>query len=162
LRNLAKAHKRAFVAIKKLQPEAQIGIAKNNVHFEAYQQKPLNVLLKKTADWWWNFSFLQRIRDHQDFIGLNHYFHNRIDGGFGRNANASVSDLNWELYPESIYTLLMDLRRYGKPIYITENGLADAADTKRPRFLAETLGYVGRAVERVHYFGFYGPYEQSY
>jgi beta-glucosidase len=34
-----------------------------------------------------------------------------------------------------------------KPVYITENGLADAGDVKRPWFIVETLKRVHRAIE---------------
>ncbi len=41
----------------------------------------------------------------------------------------------------------MDLRRFEKPIYITENGLADEGDVKRSWFVVETLKRVHRAIE---------------
>jgi len=146
--NLIKAHKRAYKIIKKIQPEAKIGIAKNNVYFEAYKNRLINKLLKKFIDWWWNFYFLNRIKNFQDFIGLNHYFHNRINYGFNKNENKILSDMGWELYPEAIYYVLKDLKKYGKPIYITENGLADAKDENREWFIRETLRNVHRAIEK--------------
>ena len=103
-------------------------------------------MLKKNIDWWRNFYFLNRIKNHQDFIGLNHYLHNRINYGFNKNENEKVSDMRRELYPEAIYYVLMDLKRYNKPIYITENGLADAGDQKRGWFILETLKNVSRAI----------------
>jgi beta-glucosidase len=36
---------------------------------------------------------------------------------------------------------------YGKPIYITENGLPDADDDQRPGFLVSTLAQVKRAID---------------
>ena len=35
------------------------------------------------------------------------------------------------IIPEAIYFVLKDLEKYNKPIYITENGLADAEDEKQ-------------------------------
>ncbi|MEK7074819.1 MAG: family 1 glycosylhydrolase, partial [Patescibacteria group bacterium] len=112
------------------------------------QNKWINRLLKKFMDWWWNFYFLNRIKNHQDFIGLNHYSHNRINYGFNKNENQKVSDMGWELYPEAIYHVLMDLKLYNKPIYITENGLADAKDQKRGWFIFETLKWIHKAIEQ--------------
>lgn len=146
-RNLANAHRHAYRAIKKLQPEAQIGIAKHNVYFEATGGKHVNRIVKRCADWGWNFYFLNQIRDVQDFIGLNHYFHNRIDYGFNKNENKKVSDMGWELYPEAMYHVLRDLKKYNKPIYITENGLADAGDVHREWFIKESLKNVARAID---------------
>jgi beta-glucosidase len=155
-RNLIMAHKEVYRIIKKIQPETQIGIAKNNVYFEAAGNKIINKILKKFIDWWWNFYFLNQIKNHQDFIGLNHYFHNRINYGFNKNENKIVSDLGWELYPEAIYFVLKDLKKYKKPIYITENGLSDAEDEKREWFIEETLKSVYKAIqERVGVRGYF-------
>ena len=145
-RNLIKGHKKAFLAIKKIQPEARVGIAKNNIYFEAYKNKIFNSLLKKGADWWWNFYFLNKIKNHQDFIGLNFYFYNVINYGFNKNKKVNISDLGWDLNPQAILPVLKDLKKYHKPIYITENGLADYMDEKRSWFILESLKSVGRAI----------------
>ena len=134
--NLVRAHRAAYCAIKAVQPEAQVGIAKNQIYYEAYQGRAWNRFLKRAEDWIWNFYFLDHIKDTQDFIGLNHYFHNRIKGWFSKNENARVSDMGWELYPEAIYHVLLGLKKYRVPIYVTENGLADARDAQREWFLA--------------------------
>ncbi|PIU98312.1 glycoside hydrolase family 1 protein [Candidatus Wolfebacteria bacterium CG03_land_8_20_14_0_80_40_12] len=148
LHNLIKSHRKAYEVIKKINPNAKIGISKNNIYFEACQNKIANRLLKKFIDWWWNFYFLNRIKNYQDFIGLNHYFHNRIKGfRFNQNENKTVSDMGWELYPEAIYFVLKDLKKYNKPIYITENGLADAQDKNRGWFIKETLKNVARTIQ---------------
>lgn len=145
--NLILAHKTGYEIIKQIDPGAQIGISTFQVYFEAERNRLVNIVLKKIADWWWNFYFLNKIKNHQDFIGLNHYFHNRINYGFNKNENKIISDLGWELYPEAIYRCLKDLARYKKPIYITENGLADAKDEKRPSFIKETLINIHRAIK---------------
>jgi beta-glucosidase len=146
IHNLIKAHRKAYKIIKKLNQSAQIGIAKNNIYFEAYQNKLVNRVLKKIIDWRRNFYFLNRLKNYQDFIGLNHYFHNRINYGFNKNENEKLSDVGWELYPEAIYYVLVDLKRYNKPIYITENGLADAKDKQRSWFIFESLKNINRAI----------------
>ncbi len=147
MRNLIKAHQKSYKIIKKINPAAQAGIAKNNIYFEAYKNRIANRFLKKFIDWWWNFYFLNKIKNQQDFIGLNHYFHNRINYGFNKNENKMVSDMGWELYPEAIYYVLKDLKKYNKPIYITENGLADAADKNREWFIKESLKNIHQATQ---------------
>lgn len=159
LRNLIKAHRAVYEAIKKIRPDAQVGIAKNNVYFSTDSDSFQNQLLKRLADWWWNSYFLNQISNRVykrlDFIGLNYYFHNNIKynplagpaGWFNQNENKIVSDIGWELYPEGIYHVLKDLQKYGKPVYITENGLADAKDEKRGWFIKESLKNVHRAIQ---------------
>lgn len=135
LGNLIKAHRKVYKIIKKNNSGAKIGIAKNNIYFEGW---PLFFI-----DWWWNKYFLNKIRNYQDFIGLNYYFHRR----FPKNKNEVVSDLGWEIYPEGIYHVLKDLKKYNLPIYITENGLADAKDEKRGKFIKEHLYWIHKTIQ---------------
>ncbi len=145
LKNLETAHKKAYQKIKGLNPGAQIGIAKNNIYFEG---KGINAVLANFADWWWNERFLDNIKNHQDFIGLNYYFHNSVKRlAFNQNENKYISDMSWEIYPEGIYKVLKNLAKYEKPIFITENGIADAKDKKRADFIKEHLKWVNKAME---------------
>ena len=133
--------------IKKINPAAQIGIANHGVYFEAYQNKFFNRLVKNIADKYWNNYFLNRFNKHQDFIGLNFYFHNRIDYGLNKNENKQVTDMGWEIYPEGIYHVLKDWKKYNVPIYITENGLADIEDKYRKDFIINHLIWIHKAIE---------------
>ncbi|MDW8279992.1 MAG: glycoside hydrolase family 1 protein [bacterium] len=144
--NLIDIHNLSYKIIKEISLNSKIGISKNNTHFEAYRNRFINVILKKIADWWWNDYFLNKTKDCQDFIGLNYYFYNRINFGFNKNENKIISDLGWELRPQSIYYVLKDLKKFNKPIYITENGLADKKDTKRAWFIFETLKNIYKAI----------------
>ena len=146
MHNLARGHKLSANAIQIISSSARVGVAKDNIYLEAYKNRFVNRLLKRVVDWWWNFYFLNNVRKHIDFIGLNNYFHNRINYGFNRNDKENVSDLGWEIYPEAIYYTLQDLKRYKKPIFITENGLADAGDNKRAKYMREVLWNVYRAI----------------
>lgn len=146
LRHLIQAHRKAYRIIKQLHPTAQVGIAKNNIHFEPYKNKLINKLVSGISHWWWNDYFLKAIDVHQDFIGLNYYFRNIMDFTRVKNENKIVSDLGWELHPEGIYHVLMDLKKYGKPVYITENGLADSDDSERTWFIEQTVWQMRRAL----------------
>ncbi len=98
--------------------------------------------LAKFLIWFQNHRFLRKIEGRQDFIGLNYYFHKK----FGDKKRYEKSDLGWDIYPKGIYNVLMGLKRYRKPIYITENGIADAKDTKRAKFIKNHLYWVSRAI----------------
>ena len=111
--------------------------------FEAANNSLINKFKKSISDWWWNFRFLNKIKDSQDFIGLNYYFHNLIGK---KKVYEKESDLGWGLYPEGIYHLLKDLKKYHKPVYITENGLADKGDQHRSWYIKEILENVHRAI----------------
>ena len=147
LNRMIKVHRLVYKKIKAISPEAQIGVSKHNIYFEAYRGRLVNVIFKKIADWWWNFYFLNKIKNYQDFIGLNHYRRNLINYGFNKNENKVVSDFGWELYPSSIYFVLRDLKKYHKPIYITEHGISDGQDKYRSWFIKECLKNVHLAIE---------------
>jgi len=148
IHNLIKAHNEAYKIIKNIQPKAQVGIATNNNYYEAYKNRPISVLLKSIIEKLDHFYFLDRINNYQDFIGLNYYLRNRIKGfKFNQNENKIISDLGWEVYPEGIYYVLKNLKRYQKPIYITENGLADAKDLLRKDFIKDHLYWIYKAIQ---------------
>ncbi|AWR96731.1 family 1 glycosylhydrolase [Acidianus sulfidivorans JP7] len=93
-----------------------------------------------------NLEFLNNIKF--DWLGVNYY--TRLvfkDGipmqGFGMfcqgeksNDGHPVSDYGWEIYPEGLKNVLIEVKKmYDKPILLTENGVADAFDRVRPYFI---------------------------
>ena len=94
-----------------------------------------------------------------DYIGLNYYSRDMVafsptapQNLFSRTfprPGSEVSDYAMEVYPQGIRTLLVELaQRYGKPLYITENGVADRTDSLRPRALVAHLAEAARAVRQ--------------
>ena len=147
INNLIKAHQEAYKIIKKIQPNAQVGIATNNTYYEAYGDL-ISRLVKNIVEYLDHFYILNKIRDYQEFIGLNYYLRNRIKlFKFNQNENKLVSDIGWEIYPEGIYHVLKNLKKYQKPIYITENGLADKEDKFRKDFIRDHLFWIYKAIE---------------
>ncbi len=136
IKNLIRAHKRSYKIIHKTSYYSHVGIAKHNNYFRG---------LSEIIGRHWNHRFLRAIKDYQDFIGLNFY---HSYSSFGRELTVSGirTDLGWGIYPEGIYYTLKDLKKYRRPIYITENGLADAKDEKRAKFIIDHLKWVHRAI----------------
>jgi len=144
-RHLVQAHKLAYEAMKGTNASLQVGLSKHNIHFSAKQPWVVNQLVARASTYFWNEWFLNRVRHYQDFIGLNYYFHNSVDVHLGKNEKI-ISDLGWELYPEGLYRVLKGLKRYRKPVYITEHGLADKDDRHRAWYLTESLRFAHRAL----------------
>ena len=108
----------------------------------------------------WNLGTHGPLVDSVDFWGLNYYYRQRVslrnrNGGrlslLQPTPGAPVSDSGrngpyGEIYPLGIYRALNRLKHLGKPIYITENGLPDADDDRRPSFLLAHLAQVQRAI----------------
>ena len=139
--SLAKAHNLAFLEMKKRNTNIEVGIAKNNIAFLSNGSMWANGVAS-FMNWFWNERFLNKISSHQDFMGLNHYFYKK----FGSREKFPQSDMGWDIVPVSIYHTLLKLKKYNKPIYITENGLADASDEKRQSFIADYTYEVSKAI----------------
>ncbi len=92
-----------------------------------------------------------------DFIGINYYSRKRVrhiegDGESGFNYEfapcmGDCSDSGLETYPQGLrYALDWAFKRFRRPIYVTENGIADASDTMRERYLVEHLKQIHDAI----------------
>jgi len=146
LRHQVAAHKLAYQALHAIDANAQVGLVKNNQYFEPYSNSVLDNLTVWFNSWVQNRLFLNRVRDHLDFIGLNYYFHTKLQFPYRtKNDNEVTSDLGWEIYPEGLYHVLRDLKSYNLPIYITENGVADARDSLRAEFIRDHIAKMNRA-----------------
>ena len=158
LKNLISVHKESYKLIhKKLGEKVMVGSAHNYHYHTPYRKWHLLDLLatgvlryiRDTRSSKWS-------KDHEDFIGLNYYYRDTVKFVLGggrfsmidiKNPDKRVSDMGWEIYPEGIYHVLKDLKKYNKPIYITENGIADAKDEKRTKFIKDHLGWIHKAIE---------------
>ena len=59
---------------------------------------------------------------------------------------SSCSDFGSEIYPAGLREVLTFAGTLGVPVYITENGIADAADTKRAKYLYDHLATLQGAI----------------
>ena len=143
-RRFVHAHRRAYAALKKINPLFEVGIVIDLVYFEV-ARGIFNALLAWPANIVNEF-FLRRVSKSVDFIGLNYYFHNRVKYGFNKNDNKEVSDMGWEIYPEGLYHLISRLKSYKLPIYVTENGVADARDIHRTAFIRDHIASMKKAI----------------
>ena len=93
-----------------------------------------------------------------DFIGLNYYTRDKIRFSLTAFARLFIeqdpvgdvptNDLGWEIYPEGLYRVIHEFHeRYRLPVRITENGLANAADSKREHFLVSHIQQIARCLE---------------
>ena len=91
-----------------------------------------------------------------DFIGVNYYSRHLFTAcarppfaaeGVDPKA-ADRNDLGWEIYPQGLFEVcLATWKRYALPIHITENGIADASDSRRGRFIIDHLAQVRRLLD---------------
>jgi len=91
-----------------------------------------------------------------DFLGLNYYTRNLVGWrakylkqcfrSLGDRIPHGTTARDGAMYPEGLYRLLEHAARYGKPLYITENGIATDDDALRCRFIASHLARLHDAV----------------
>lgn len=145
-RNLLRAHKRAYKIIKQIKPELRVGFSQHITWFYAESGligKLSARLQAATWDWW----FLNRAKRAMDFVGVNYYQSSRQQGIGSNNPDHKQNDLGWDMQPGHIEHVLSAVhQRFGLPIIITENGVADAKDQYRQWWLEETLAGINRAL----------------
>jgi beta-glucosidase len=107
--------------------------------------------------------------DSNDFIGLNYYgrhplcFDLTAVGTLFAAETQAPPEIAWpkpwtdrEIYPAGLYRFLTRLASHGHPLYVTENGMADAADRIRPGFILTHLAALHHAIrEGVDVCGYY-------
>jgi beta-glucosidase len=157
--HLVRAHRRAYKILKNVKPSLQVGLAAQLANIQA--KRPHNFfdeLSTKYMRYFWNWWFLRRTRKQQDFIGINYYFTDYYTGLLRReNPKVPVSDMGWYMEPEGLYPLILRTwSRFKKPIFITENGLADDNDSYRRWWIEETIIAMEKAIsEGVNLVGYF-------
>jgi len=146
LNMLYTAHSRAYDIIKNINPNSEVGIVQNRPFNDPINNRMVNKIVASTINYFPLDYYINKIKNKIDFIGLNYYFYNPINLFNEKRKKYFRSDLGWEVNEECIYHILTDLKKYNKPIYITENGLADANDIYRDEFITNTLVNVYRAI----------------
>ena len=84
--------------------------------------------------------------DDCDFVGVQTYTRNRVDaqGVMPKPAGAELTQMGDEFYPEALEAAIRHAHAAtGKPIYVTENGIATENDARR-------VEYIRRALAGVH------------
>jgi beta-glucosidase len=108
----------------------------------------------------------ERWKQKTDFIGLNYYRRLHVrrsqmvkmsnakfiggapvsDLSSSNNFVARLNDLGWEIYPYGLYEIIRSLKKWNKPIFITENGIADKSDTLRSQFIIDHVKQIKRCL----------------
>jgi len=161
-RNMRLAHELAYRAIKRRLPDAMVGLSHHKFLFmpgspRRRDRTAARIVQAVTDRWPVGPGRLRPIvAATSDFIGIAHYwgqmtqFTRRAGEMFIRRFNPPgdpVTEMGFVSRPSWMREVLGSLRRYGKPVYITENGIATSDDGWRERYLTEVLGHVHDAIQ---------------
>jgi beta-glucosidase len=160
-RNMHRAHELAYAAIKRRWPDAQVGLSHHKFLLLPASSKRRDVLAARAAqavtDRWpvAPGQFRRIVEASSDFIGIAHYWGQlcafdplRPQDQFVRRFNppGPLTEMGFVSDPTWMRGVLRELKRYGKPVYITENGLATQDEAWRERYLGEVLAEVHRSI----------------
>ncbi|BAD86016.1 membrane-bound beta-glycosidase, GH1 family [Thermococcus kodakarensis KOD1] len=165
--NLLKAH---AIAYELLHGKFQVGIVKH-IRVMLPERKGDEKAAQK-ADNLFNWYFLDAIwsgkyrgafktysvpESDADFIGVNYYTASTVRRSlnplkmFFEAKDAEIGErrtqMGWSVYPEGVYLALRRASEYGRPLYVTENGIATLDDEWRKEFIIQHLRQVLRAIE---------------
>lgn len=142
MKNLARSHNAAYIAIKKISAETEVSVVKQVIVFDA-DWNPINKIKAAIANYFWTHIFMRRTREYCDSIGLNYYFYTQ----FGDKRQWKKTDMDWNFAPERIYDALMMLKSYQKPMFISEAGIADEDDSDRAEYIKKQIEATWQAIQ---------------
>jgi len=143
MKNLALAHNAAYRAIKAVSPKTEVSFVHHVIVFDS-NGNPLNKIKALIANYMWTYRFMNRTKAHCDSVGLNYYFYTK----FGDKQVWRKTDMDWNFAPEKIEVALLMLAKYKLPLFVSEGGVADAADTMRADYIKEQVLGTWRAIQK--------------
>ena len=162
LRNLLRAHVKAYHAMRETSAKARVGIVLNLPAFDPARPSSLaDRGAARAQDEAFNELTLRALRQSGafDWIGVNYYgrFRVRFDrrspallfGAHETEGNTRTSHTDWgEPCPDGLARQLLRASRLGAPVYVTENGIYDNDDHVRPSFIESHVAAVHDAIRR--------------
>jgi len=161
--NMHRAHEQAYATIKRRHPDAPVGLSHHKFLFLAASDRRRDRLAAQTVQFTvdrWPVGpgqFRRVIEATSDYIGIAHYWAqmaafdpSKPKDQFIRRFNvpgAQMTDMGWSSDPVYMRRVLDEVKSYGKPVYITENGLGTNDDARRERYLVDVLGTVKQAID---------------
>jgi beta-glucosidase len=174
MRNMVIGHTAAYHVLHELQPAARVGIAPQYRGMIPHTANPLDAMAANIQAYIFNDLIPLALKDGRlrmpigwqrvrgaahalDFIGVNYYscdhvsFDARRPGElFGRRfypPEYELSEIGMNAnVPEGMHLAIEWARQFHVPIYVTENGIEDATDSIRPRYLAQHIHQVWKSV----------------
>jgi beta-glucosidase len=153
----------------------RIGLAHNVIVFDPASRGPLDTLVARISDRFYNLTVpdalstgrihialpmevtldeeAPRLKGSLDWLGINYYTRHVVRAHLDRQApyeivvdpNRPHNDMGWEIYPEGLERMLEKFAPYGWPLLVSETGIADRAGTTRPGFIRSHVFALDRA-----------------
>ncbi len=131
------AHRQAYAAIKEVRPTLPVGITLTTQDVQADTPERAAYYRDKLYGEW-----VQVAREAADFFGVQTYTRFMFDanGVVAPPRDAEMTMAGYEFYPRALAnTIRWAHREIGKPIYVTESGIAAKDDARRIAFIDQAL-----------------------
>jgi beta-glucosidase len=147
IRNMGIAHERIANYIRQKFPHSLTGLSHNCVFFSA--DNITGTIPAKIADYWY-MEYLPGFFESCDYVGLSYYARMGFDPfpvSFLRNPQkfnaARPHDDIWEYYPPGLKPIVERFsNKYGKAIFITENGICTNDDRQRVQAIKDYMSVI--------------------
>lgn len=146
-RNLLKAHKKIYTYAHTKSRRLKVGFTKSYAWVRAGDERWVTRLAVAVDFFVRDGAVLRYVHRKCDFLGVNYYFSDRHLGVMIKNENEKMNDLGWEMRPGDLRLVLGRLKKWKKPILITESGVADRDDQYRQWWIAQSIAAIHGAVE---------------
>ncbi len=135
---LLEGHRRAYQAIKAARPSLPVGISLTTQEIGAVGEHSIAPQMEAALYGEW----AEAARTHADFVGVQTYTRLLYDdkGWVAWPKGTELTDAGYEFRPQALAaTIRWAHRTIGKPIYVTENGIATDDDRRRIAFIDQAL-----------------------
>jgi beta-glucosidase len=135
---ILEAHRLGFNAIKQVRGDCSVGLtlAMEDIQAVPGGQEMAMRMRRELQD-----VYLQACRG-DDFIGVQTYTRRRFDstGVLEPEKDMKRTQMGWEYYPKALEATIRHASNVtGKPVFVTENGIATADDAQRIAYIKEAL-----------------------
>ncbi|MDR3512277.1 MAG: family 1 glycosylhydrolase [Caulobacteraceae bacterium] len=143
---LLDAHRKGYQAMKAARPDLPVGISLTTQEIDPVGEGSLAEAMQAKLYGGW----VELAKTHADFVGVQTYTRLRFDrnGPVPWPQGAEVTAAGYEFYPQALAaTIRWAHQAIGKPIYVTENGIATDDDSRRIAFVEQALDGVRRCID---------------
>ena len=143
---LCRAHVAARQAIREVCPQVKVGLS---LSLHDFQPLPGAETVAE-AEWDKEFRHYLPYIQGDDYLGVQNYTRSLLgpDGLLPVPDGSEVTQAGYEYYPEGLEHVVRKVAAdYAGDIYITENGIATADDTRRVAFIQQALAGVQRCLD---------------
>lgn len=143
---MQEAHRRAYEAIKDARPSLPVGVTLTTQDIQSAGDPDLVAVYQRKlyGDW------VDVARGHADFFGVQTYTRFVVDetGVRAPPPGAELTLSGYEFYPQALAnTIRWAHKAIGKPIYVTESGIATNDDARRVAFIDQALDGVRQCLD---------------